>query len=252
MTGAPTPTQSPASGAPPAGGAATPAPAVPASGSVASPPTPATPSRPDWLPETYWDGAGNAPKSADIAAALKEAEEFRAARAAVPETADKYSLDLPKDFKLPEGFEVKADDPRIGMLREAAKEAGLDQTKFTQMFAKLAQADAAAQKAQQDLIAQGKAARDEALGPQAAQRIEALHSSFDAMFDADTSKQLKDTLILPKQIEAMEKLVVAVKNGGVPGFNGKGRDAPRTDGKPEGWDGMSPVDRLTWLRANGQ
>jgi hypothetical protein len=81
--------------------------------------------RPDYIPETIWDGEKGTPKI-DLAATLAERDTLRTAadeRAAkIPASPDAYSFDLPKDFELPNGYKWEADpkDPLVAAVKEYA------------------------------------------------------------------------------------------------------------------------------------
>lgn len=214
------------------------------------------PTRPEWLPETYWDATSSAPKGADIASAFKERDELKSAaaaiKAAIPPSADQYKLEIPKEIALPADIELKADDPLIAELRTAAFDAGLPQDKFSNMLGKLAAKVGELKKAEQSALADAVKKRDEALGANGPARVQAVQDFFKTL-TADPSEQMQLNQILwtPAIVANMEKLALAVKNAGL-SFSGKGREGERPDGRPNGWDTMSPLDRRTWDLMNQQ
>ena len=106
--------------------------------------------RPDWAPEKFWDTKSNSLKVTELAKAYGEVEkrqfmrtddlkksierEFHEQRTANrPAKADDYKLELPKDFKLPEGtkLEFRQDSPLTKFWRDFAYENGLNQEQFS-------------------------------------------------------------------------------------------------------------------------
>lgn len=214
---------------------------------------------PEWLAghETYWDGEKGELKGSDLAKSLKEASDLKASiqaeRAGIPETADKYALDLPKDYKLPDGFEIKSDDARIVALRDAAKELDIPQEKFSKLFSKVVQAQVAVETQNRDMITRAVAARDAALGANGAARVDAAQNFLSTFSDDPTvQKQYHAMLFTPAIIELVEHFASASRSGGIPPFTPKGRESAAGDGKPANWGSMSTVDRSVWLRANSQ
>src|SRR5882724_3824590 len=151
---APTVPSSPAPAAPSPSPAA---PAVTAAVSPASTPTPTTstptaPSRPADLPEAFWDtekGAVNTAKINEMIVA-RAADESR--RLSLPQKPEDVSLDLPEDFKPPDGIDFKWDPNKPGYneIRELVVADGIPQataTKLAALFAKIMVGDQASMRA---------------------------------------------------------------------------------------------------------
>ncbi len=115
---------------PPPGGSGDPPPA----------PAPVAAQRPDYIPETIWDGEKNAPKI-DLAATLTEfgtlKEQATARAALIPAKPEEYKFDLPQDFEMPQGYTWKQDpnDPVITGFRELATELKLTQPEVQRLIA---------------------------------------------------------------------------------------------------------------------
>src|SRR5581483_1063164 len=127
-----TPPSSPAPAAPSpsaAAPAATP-PVTPASTPSATTSPPTAPSRPDWLPEAFFDAASG-PKWDDFGKHFSEvatrdaAEQVR--RNALPQKPEDVKIELPKEFQVPQGVEFKLDPskPEFAKLQAAAHKHGL-------------------------------------------------------------------------------------------------------------------------------
>lgn len=84
------------------------------------------PTRPDWLPEKFWDAKGNAPAYDKLAKSYSELEkQFKAGAHKAPKDG-KYDLSPVKD--------VPQDDPMLSGFLEIAKENGLSQKAVTEIL----------------------------------------------------------------------------------------------------------------------
>lgn len=126
---APAPAQSPAPGLLSARAAQPPADAPPADPAPDDPNKPAAATRPDWLPENFWDGKTNAPNIEALAKAFKDTksdyDRLKAAGSSkAPAKPEDYTFEL-KDID-----HVKApssDDPGLQLWRGIAHKHGLTQ-----------------------------------------------------------------------------------------------------------------------------
>jgi hypothetical protein len=247
LSGIPAPTPAPA-----------PAPPVdtPPANPAGNPPPPANPDappakaeRPEWLPETLWDGEkGFKQQDFDDLVAFKA--ERVSAEASRPETADAYEVKLPETFKLPEHVKLEegqqiidADDPRVSELRKIAHEKGWSQQDFQDVLALGVNMDIAAA----DRGAESLKAEAAKLGSRSKERIEAVTSWVDAKVGPELGNALKGMLFTAKHIEAFEKLM-SVNRGDVPGTPGAGRDTGKREISDEDWDKMSPSARINYAR----
>lgn len=101
--------------------------------------------RPDWVPEKFWDATTNQPKGADLRADYDRLLAFHGAEQSKiltrPQSPDAYKPDLPKDFKVPEGFgefKFRPDDPALKNFAIVAHEAGLSQDQYSKALASYA------------------------------------------------------------------------------------------------------------------
>lgn len=194
----------------------------PAAGSEGgSPPTPTQATRPDWLPETAWDAAKNTP-NADLIKAAFEAHAAQTARAAArPEKAEGYALEFPKDYKLPDGYQIVESDPLLSWFRETAFKFGLPQEEFSQALQGYSELIVARDKAE---IAKDEAEKKK-LGANATARVTAAKTWLAGIVGADGAGQIMDRLVLASDVELLEKVQLAFSSQGGASINGKGRDS---------------------------
>lgn len=193
------PTQDP-NNPPPSGGNVDPTPA-PA-------PAPVAAQRPDYIPETIWDGEKNAPKI-DLAATLTEygtlKEQADARAALIPAKPEEYKFDLPNDFEMPQGYSWKQDanDPVISGFRELATELKLTQPEVQRLVSFEAKRQAAEIANQQAFDAE----QTKALGEKAEDRRKAASEWLTANTTPERAAALKSVLITALGVEAIEDLI---------------------------------------------
>jgi hypothetical protein len=234
----------------------TPAPTIPNPSPAPDAPAPTVASapkvRPEGLPESFWDKDKGEIKLQDFAKSYEELRqakaEIDARKAQVPAQPDLYKPELPKDLKIPAGMEVKTDDPLYIAVRQMAHEEGWTQGQFSRAIGEYAKIEVAKHEALQAAVKQ----RDEALGANGPQRVDALNKRFVAAFGDDVGKQFSQTLFTPGIISGFEKVFEALSRQGVQKFSGLGREPVegRTDGRPDNWDSMSAMDRRQWNLTN--
>lgn len=195
--------------------------------------------RPEWLPETLWDGEKGA-KVDDIKSLLTDAETARAAKAALPKTPEEYKPEFPKDFKVPDGVKINAADPRLLQWQKDAHELGLSQEAFSRgLVSELNRVVAL----QANLKAAVKA-RDDALGPNGTARVDTLHGQIDAYFDAPVAADMKRMLVTPHNVAGMETIFAALAAQGVETLRrADGGGAPPA-GKIPGYETMTTQQKF--------
>lgn len=250
------PTQSSSSPAPDPGGTSTPI-VAPAAGSDPTPSSPAgnepkAPTRPSWVPETYW--ADGKVKDAEFGAYLAEmstrlaAEDVR--RATLPKTADEYKLALPADFKPPQGVEFKLDEanPLFAQARAWALKHGLSQDVFSEGLGLVAGSQVSSE-------ATIKAARDAEvakLGPTGPARIDALSRFFNGYLGENEGKQVMARVFTASDVNVLEKLVGRIAGGAA--FTATGREPPQDTRRwtPEQYSKATAAERLAYSRSFDQ
>jgi len=177
---------------------------------VAAAPAPVAvaPTRPEALPEDYWDGEAGAPKWDALSEKLTKVQEYEAAEAArreaVPVEANAYKLDLPENVVGIDGKPVRliADDPATKAAQELAAKHGLTQEQFTDFVAFHAGQLLAGQKAADSAIR----AEMTKLGAEAPARIKAVESALKQQL-GDKGTALSDSLFTAEAVEALEALI---------------------------------------------
>ena len=210
------------------------------------------PARPEKLPEQFWDADAGAIKLDDLAGRLAELEEVARLdgerKAQIPKAPGEYTLDLPADLKLPEGYawKVNKDDPVLQEFQKIAHEAGMTNADFQRLSGTYAKA-LSSQIAAQDAVL---AAEFKSLGDRAAERVGAVTNAIGAQFGAETLKRLTpvfDTVGAGALVEVFEALLEGrLKSSGSPtsangGSSGSGISS-------EQWAAMTPEQKIEFNR----
>lgn len=234
--------------APPA--ADSPAPGTPPAGTASSAP-PVVASKPDFLPDTYWDakaGGINTEEFGKHYGELTAAQKALADRqAAVPQNPDAYKpeIKLPADLKVPDGMNLKIDDkdPRLAQLRAVAHQRGWTQDDFNAAVTLDAQLKIEAHNAEVERVA----AENKKLGANADTRKAAAANWAKGLRERnDISPEEYDELLLTATSAAgvtlIEKLM-AKSSGSVPGHQPERPSTPPPKTAAEGiWpNGFSQV-----------
>lgn len=217
-----------------------------------SPPPSAPPSqtRPDRLPETYWDkDKGIKPEFWDHYAenaTRLAADEVR--RNALPKAAADVKLELPKEFKLPEGmqWEWKTDAPEFGKFRDIAVKRGLDQDTITELMGVYAETRVGSEAEYKS----AQAAELAKLGANATARVTALDTFFTGLLGAEDAKHVRAGMYSAGIVTALEKLVSKFASQGAASFSQSGREPAGTPGRvsEEAYAKMTPAERWDYAR----
>jgi len=197
--------------------------------------------RPDYIPETYWDGTANSIKPefgqhyAEVAKFYQTETEKRAALAARKPEDIKFEVKLPDTVKVPEGMELKIDakDPRVPIIREMALKNGWDQDTVNGLVALDAQQKIQAHAAEMERVK----AEDAKLGEKAPDRKAAVGNWLKGLKDSakltgDEYEAVRIYATDAATVTALEK-IMAMANGSIPGNRGdpppKPAEVPITD-----------------------
>ncbi len=225
--------------------------------------------RPEWLPEAHWDTTANAIKP-EFGAHYTELSTFHktaserdtALKARKPED---IKIELPKEFKIPEGSGIKPEqlkindkDPRIAPLRAFAQKHGISQEAVSDLVAFDAELQIAAYTADQTARAAELTEANKALGEKAQDRRNAVANWVNGLVSkgeltADEAAAIPTADATPAVITLMEKLI-AKANGTIPGHVPSKEPPGAKPGDIPGYDTMTFEQRRAaqWNRtANG-
>jgi hypothetical protein len=215
----------------------------PAAQAAASNPTPATTTRPEYIPEKFWD-AEKGVKAEDLTKHLSELETFKAEqdirRSGVPEAPEKYAITAKV-----EGFEFDEKDPLLGFARAFAHENGIPQEGFDKLVASYAQMQVERATAEAKQFEDFRTESMAKLGANGAARVEALQTAIVGRLGAEDAAHVIPLLVSEKQVVAMEKLM----RSGVTPFSASGRQAEPQKIAPEQYEAMSPAQKLLYARS---
>jgi hypothetical protein len=171
---------------------------------------PAEPTRPEWLPEKFWDSKAKAPNVENLAKSYVELEKGRSnieelkakweaeRLAARPETPDSYTL--PENEALDP--EALAASPIVQLWRKAAYEAGLGQEQFEAVINEYVETEIRRMEAQRE-------AEMAKLGDNAVARTQAVALWAQKVLGADTEEfaALQRMAVDAAGVRALEKLM---------------------------------------------
>lgn len=178
------------------------------------------------MPEAYWDAASKTVKDKEfgehLASLTTLKTEHDARLASRPEKPDGYKVELPKDFKAPEGITLKIDekDPRVAEIRSFAHEIGLSQDQFSALVA----IDAQREIARATEINAAIEAEQKKLGANASARITAVKTWLTGLLGDKRAGGLMERMVLADDIAAVEDLQRAFTTQGGSDYRGNGRD----------------------------
>lgn len=178
------------------------------------------------------------------------AEQVR--RNALPQKPDDYKLELPKDFKLPEGtkFEIDAAAPELSRFREAAVKHGLSQDAVTDLMGLYAETQVASKTA----IDAAKAVEVKKLGANGPARITALETFFTGLLGAEDARAVGSMLVSARIVQAAERLAAKFASQGAGSYSRAHTEPPEPAGKvsDEQWNQMGPAERFDYARKHDQ
>lgn len=233
--------------------ASTPTPSSPAGtttppASPTPPETPAVNARPAYVPEAFWDATKNEVKGKEFGEHFNQLTARIAAddvaKLSRPQKPEEYKLELPKEFKPPEGVEFKFrdGDPLLAQARSMAHEMGISQDNFSKLLGLYA----GAQVADQQNISTARNAEIAKLGTTGPARVTAVNTWLDAMGVSG----LKARMWTAADVQMFEGLITRFSNQGGGQFRGTGREPPEPQGRVsnEAFAKMSPAERLDYTR----
>lgn len=176
----------------------------------------------------------------------RAADESR--RLSLPQKVEDVSLDLPKDFKPPEGVEFKWDPtkPEYNEFREMVVAEGIPQataTKLATLFAKIMVGDQASMKA-------WEAAEVAKLGANGPARATQVEIGMKGLVGEQLAAHAKAMTRTAGGIQFLEAVLAKVVSQGTATFSQAHREPGQTGGKvsDDAYRAMSPAQRLDYAR----
>ena len=208
---------------------------------AASAPTPASPdttsptTRPDGIPDSFWDGEKNTVKVDAIKDIIARDAAAEVKRLSVP-PPEAYKAELPADLKLPDGVQFKIDEknPIMPEVRAWANEVGLSQEHFSKALALHAKLVTAAD-VQVAEMAKAEIAK---AGPNAGARVDAVSKWIRAEAGEADAKPIIATIVTDAHLRFYEKMLNKITSQGAASFSQQHR-VPPDDSKIPGFENMS-------------
>jgi hypothetical protein len=203
----------------------------------------AAPTRPDWVPERFWDPTKNEIKGGDLRKDLDGLSAFKAEQDiranTLPKSADDYQITLPEGFKPPEGvaFEFDKDDPLLRDARVAAHELKVDQAGFSRMLGIFA----ANKIGEYQRLETARTAQMEKLGTTGPQRIAAVTTWLRATGgpQAEILASTLEKYPVADNVAAFENLIKRMSSQGGTGFSQQHREGAPEANKIPGYENMT-------------
>lgn len=204
------------------------------------------PKRPDYIPESYWDSEKGQAKTEDLAEAIKLADSVKQTRANAVTKAEDFKVELPKDVKLPENYQIDESNPILGFAKELGVKENWSQEKFSTVLGEYAKLEAARIEASNAALRDAIKARDESLGPNGSRRIDDLNAFFERNFGEVQAKAMATTYFNKTIVETFESMMKALVNQGTHQFVQGGRAEAKDANSIEvpGWETMSPEQKF--------
>lgn len=189
--------------------------APPADASLIAAPEPApsdTPSRPEGLPDEFWDADANTVKPEAFARLAELQAAATAAREGVPETADGYELTLAEPIDGPDGKPVTFDpaDPLAKAILPALHKIGAPQAAVSEILSAYARVEMEAVAAENAAATERRVAEVAKLAPTpeaASVRTSAAHNQITAAVGAEHAEALRQVMTNADAFIALEALV---------------------------------------------
>src|SRR5258705_11650044 len=169
-----------------------------------------------------------------------------------PRSPPDYKTELPANFEMPAGVEIKIDegDPLLIDARNWAQGKGIDQTTFSEMVGLYATAKAkeAAQ------LNAAHAAEVAKMGANGTQRVTALETWLRGIVGDKLAGPMRSMMVTSDIVKGLETLQHKFSSQGAASFS----QAHRTPREPQGrvsdeqWATMSPAARLDYTRGFDQ
>lgn len=209
------------------------------------------PSRPDWLPEKFFDPV-KGPNLDEFGKHFSEiatrdaAEQSR--RLTLPQKPEDVKLELPKDFKLPQDVEFKLDPakPEFAKMQAVAIKHGLTQDAVTELLGVYAETVVGSESS----VQAWKQAEIAKLGANGTARVTALQTFFTGLIGAEKAAHLQTMLATAGGVEALESVTAKFSSQGAASFSQAHREPGNANGRlaAEEHSKLSPAAKLDYAR----
>lgn len=178
------------------------------------------------------------------------AEEVR--RNTLPKAPDDVKLDLPKEFKLPEGMDWKLDStkPEFNKFREIAVKRGLDADTVSELMGVYAETIVGSEAAYNA----AKKVELDKLGANATPRVTAINTWIEGKFGAEAGKHGRSAMFSAGVVELFEKIISNQTSQGHASFSQAHREpaAPQGRVSEAEYNAMDTAQRWDYARGFDQ
>lgn len=205
--------------------------------------------RPEWLPETYFDGESGQIKLDDFGkhygelAGAAKAETDRLA--AYPQKVDDIKFTLPTDLELPEGVSFDEKNPQFSAFRQFIFDKKIDPAVGNEMLGmyareKVGEVNAINARVKEEI---GK------LGDNGPARITALRQFWTGIVGEKMAAAVMSSVFTADVLGAHEKVMLALSNQNTQDPPGGTRDESTGELSDEEYEAMTPRQRIDYARS---
>lgn len=211
-------------------------------------PQPVKAERPDWIPETDWDGDKGTFKP-EFGQKYKELATFKATedsrRLTLPQKPDDYKVETTKNFQVPRGIEFKLDEknPLVPQARQLMHDIDTGKVSGQEAFSRMLELHAAGEVSRVQAFETAKAAEIAKLGATGTARVTAVQEFLSAQLGPDMAKHMAAMLVTARHVEGFEKLMANYRSQGAGSFTQSHRETAQQNGKIPGYESMTYEQR---------
>lgn len=211
-----------------------------------------TPTRPEWLGESYWDAEKGTIKFDEFGKHYGEVFATYKAHtdrlASYPQKIEDLKIELPEGLNLPEGYALDDSNPAYAEARKLVFENKIDPAVASQMIGLHVKERLAEVQKINERIAEENAK----LGANAAARVGAVTDALKGVVGEEHASALMSGIYTAAQVEALEKIVLKLANGNTAGVTGGQREADNGEISDEEYEKMTPAQKLAYARQHQQ
>lgn len=175
-------------------------------------------SRPDHVPEKFWDPETN---SVRVDAALKSYSELEKRFGGFTGAPEKYDFSISDELK-EKGVELDPENPLIQQFTEIAKEANMSPDLANKLVNMYLEGDYATSQSYEQAEAERVKQEIAALGKDGPRRLESIEKWASANLDPEIAEGLKEAAITSGAVKAIEALIQKTRNAPIASNDGPG------------------------------